>query len=234
MRRTHRRGGAKFGLKAAAKLAVHLKRSRKRAQSRIADKKETCAICLDEIGNEASVKLPCRHIFHERCIAPWMRGHNTCPMCRSVIPPSLRRLPPAVAAPAVAARPIPMVRHMRNRRPDMENMTAEEFVDELRNRTRGIDRDQVDNERVIRMELSHDLDQLLERLSGRRYRFTNTSDATRLNDLCSSFTLAQQHEVIAEIKRYNRSMAHLTNDQILALRLHKDITKLPFQYLLNS
>ena len=29
------------------------------------------------------VRLPCEHIFHERCICAWMRSHSTCPICRA-------------------------------------------------------------------------------------------------------------------------------------------------------
>jgi len=27
-------------------------------------------------------KLPCKHIFHDSCILPWLDSHITCPNCR--------------------------------------------------------------------------------------------------------------------------------------------------------
>lgn len=27
-------------------------------------------------------KLPCKHIFHDKCIMPWLEKNSTCPNCR--------------------------------------------------------------------------------------------------------------------------------------------------------
>lgn len=27
-------------------------------------------------------KLPCKHIFHDACIMPWLEGNISCPNCR--------------------------------------------------------------------------------------------------------------------------------------------------------
>jgi len=27
-------------------------------------------------------KLPCKHIFHDKCILPWLDMNSTCPNCR--------------------------------------------------------------------------------------------------------------------------------------------------------
>eukprot|EP00252_Welwitschia_mirabilis_P021906 TRINITY_DN5753_c1_g1_i5.p1 TRINITY_DN5753_c1_g1~~TRINITY_DN5753_c1_g1_i5.p1 ORF type:complete len:311 (-),score=16.26 TRINITY_DN5753_c1_g1_i5:148-1080(-) len=46
-----------------------------------------CPVCFDdfEIGGEAK-QMPCKHIFHEYCILPWLKMHNTCPVCRYEMP----------------------------------------------------------------------------------------------------------------------------------------------------
>ncbi|KAK3344284.1 hypothetical protein B0T25DRAFT_322590 [Lasiosphaeria hispida] len=45
-----------------------------------------CVICVDEMttGDKASV-LPCSHFFHGGCVTPWLKQHNTCPVCRRSI-----------------------------------------------------------------------------------------------------------------------------------------------------
>jgi E3 ubiquitin-protein ligase RNF115/126 len=43
----------------------------------------TCSVCLTEfeLGVEA-IFVPCGHIFHTKCLHPWLKDHNTCPVCR--------------------------------------------------------------------------------------------------------------------------------------------------------
>lgn len=47
-----------------------------------------CAICFDDYSqNESDVrKLPCNHLFHEKCIFPWLKSNATCPVCRLRMP----------------------------------------------------------------------------------------------------------------------------------------------------
>ena len=47
-----------------------------------------CSICLDNLKiNENIYILPCKHIFHCKCIIHWLEEETTCPLCRSDINP---------------------------------------------------------------------------------------------------------------------------------------------------
>jgi E3 ubiquitin-protein ligase RNF115/126 len=44
---------------------------------------ENCSVCKDDFEvTQMILKLPCKHIFHEDCIMPWMKERNSCPTCR--------------------------------------------------------------------------------------------------------------------------------------------------------
>ena len=73
----------------------HFFRERKQSYAKtsvMAQGTDSCAICVEEFGDEDEVAaLNCaeNHIFHTRCIATWFRQaantEKTCPMCRKAI-----------------------------------------------------------------------------------------------------------------------------------------------------
>ncbi|CAH9121831.1 unnamed protein product [Cuscuta epithymum] len=60
-----------------------------------------CRICLEEfeVGDEGS-ELPCKHIYHKECLAPWMIKNYSCPVCRCDL-----RLPTETSTAAVDDQP---------------------------------------------------------------------------------------------------------------------------------
>ena len=46
-----------------------------------------CPVCVEElsIGKEA-IFMPCGHSFDPECLKPWLKDHNTCPVCRFKLP----------------------------------------------------------------------------------------------------------------------------------------------------
>uniref|UniRef100_A0A1B6MIN3 RING-type domain-containing protein n=1 Tax=Graphocephala atropunctata TaxID=36148 RepID=A0A1B6MIN3_9HEMI len=47
------------------------------------DTKLQCSVCCEEFEvREAASLLECAHMFHPRCIHPWLQLNTTCPVCR--------------------------------------------------------------------------------------------------------------------------------------------------------
>ncbi|CAN6224181.1 unnamed protein product [Urochloa humidicola] len=58
--------------------------ARAEAPPAVTEEEKACTICLETfLAGEQVVVTPCNHIFHQGCIAPWVKGRGTCPVCRS-------------------------------------------------------------------------------------------------------------------------------------------------------
>jgi len=57
-----------------------------------------CAICLSDLENTTSTILPCSHIYHTACISELRKFGvaQTCPLCRSELPPEEERFDAAL------------------------------------------------------------------------------------------------------------------------------------------
>ena len=56
------------------------------------ESKEPCTVCQDAVESGAiTLTMPCNHSFHKDCLLPWLKEHNTCPICRCEIESSCAR-----------------------------------------------------------------------------------------------------------------------------------------------
>ncbi|KAK8936291.1 E3 ubiquitin-protein ligase RING1 [Platanthera zijinensis] len=84
-------GGRSYENTPASKVAVESLPSITITPSHIA-MDSYCAVCKEafELGGEAR-EMPCKHIFHEDCILPWLALKNSCPVCRHELPTDVGR-----------------------------------------------------------------------------------------------------------------------------------------------
>jgi len=81
---------------------------------------KSCSICTEDFVEGRNVRiLPCRHIYHRRCIDPWLLNFaGTCPLCRialqEIAPPLTRppRPPEPVLLPIERAPPPAPARYL--------------------------------------------------------------------------------------------------------------------------
>jgi len=53
----------------------------------LVDARTECAVCKDVFAfGETAKEVPCKHLFHEGCIIPWLKQTNSCPICRMEMP----------------------------------------------------------------------------------------------------------------------------------------------------
>ncbi|CAD7699474.1 unnamed protein product [Ostreobium quekettii] len=49
--------------------------------------KTSCPVCFDDYAPGQEVQtLPCGHVLHPGCLAPWLETTNSCPVCRHELP----------------------------------------------------------------------------------------------------------------------------------------------------
>ncbi|KAK0428890.1 hypothetical protein QR680_011068 [Steinernema hermaphroditum] len=53
----------------------------------VAESKE-CYTCMEEFKlDERVLRIGCPHMFHRKCLEPWLKRQNTCPVCRASVNP---------------------------------------------------------------------------------------------------------------------------------------------------
>ncbi|KAJ6774876.1 E3 UBIQUITIN-PROTEIN LIGASE RING1 [Salix purpurea] len=78
----------RYGTPPASKTAIEALPTMKVSEEMMkSEMNNQCSVCKDEFESGEEVKgMPCKHVFHEDCIMPWLKMHNSCPVCRYELP----------------------------------------------------------------------------------------------------------------------------------------------------
>ena len=77
----------RYGTPPASKSAVDGLPTVKVTKDMLRSEMNQCAVCMDEFEDGGDVKqMPCKHVFHQDCLMPWLELHNSCPVCRFELP----------------------------------------------------------------------------------------------------------------------------------------------------
>ncbi|KAK1441563.1 hypothetical protein QVD17_07563 [Tagetes erecta] len=77
----------RYGTPPASKTAIENLPSIKISKELMESDYSDCAVCKDSFElDEVAKQLPCKHIYHQDCILPWLELHNSCPVCRYELP----------------------------------------------------------------------------------------------------------------------------------------------------
>ncbi|KAH9557762.1 hypothetical protein CY35_07G101700 [Sphagnum magellanicum] len=77
----------RYGAPPASKSAVEAMPTIQISHEHLGTDAAQCAVCKDEFEIGAQVRqMPCKHMYHEDCILPWLAQHNSCPVCRYEMP----------------------------------------------------------------------------------------------------------------------------------------------------
>jgi E3 ubiquitin-protein ligase RNF115/126 len=51
------------------------------------DSDNSCSVCKDAFEvSQNVIYMPCKHLYHNECILPWLKERNSCPTCRYELP----------------------------------------------------------------------------------------------------------------------------------------------------
>ncbi|KAK4371287.1 hypothetical protein RND71_010762 [Anisodus tanguticus] len=77
----------RYGTPPASKSAVEGLPNVKVDEELLRSELAQCAVCKDDFELGLDVKqMPCKHVYHNDCIMPWLELHNSCPVCRYELP----------------------------------------------------------------------------------------------------------------------------------------------------
>lgn len=77
----------RYGTPPASKSAIEAMPSINVDDALLKSELAQCAVCKDDFELGTVVKqMPCKHVYHQDCVLPWLELHNSCPVCRYELP----------------------------------------------------------------------------------------------------------------------------------------------------